>query len=143
MLLREKSSRFSTGRPSTQARTITTGHPSYFETTTITRYSFFNWTHDSTYTRWSRSLGSMVRKEVSCIHHRASPSLILFSIRHYSLEVVQQPLRARMCGFGDKVRFMLHFSSFYISFFIRIVGHWLQQLWLKWSSVEMTILLWT
>lgn len=24
--------------------------------------------------------------------------------RHYSLEVVQHPLRARMCGFGDKVR---------------------------------------
>lgn len=23
--------------------------------------------------------------------------------RHYSLEVVQQPIRARMCGFGDKV----------------------------------------
>lgn len=25
------------------------------------------------------------------------------SVRHYSLEVVQHPLRARMCGFGDKV----------------------------------------
>lgn len=24
--------------------------------------------------------------------------------RHYSLQVVQHPLRARMCGFGDKVR---------------------------------------
>ena len=23
--------------------------------------------------------------------------------RHYSLEVIQHPLRARMCGFGDKV----------------------------------------
>lgn len=23
--------------------------------------------------------------------------------RHYSLEIVQHPLRARMCGFGDKV----------------------------------------
>ena len=26
------------------------------------------------------------------------------SASHYSLEVVQHPLRARMCGFGDKVR---------------------------------------
>lgn len=24
--------------------------------------------------------------------------------RYYSLEVVQNPVRARMCGFGDKVR---------------------------------------
>jgi hypothetical protein len=24
--------------------------------------------------------------------------------RHYSLEVLQHPMRARMCGFGDKVR---------------------------------------
>jgi hypothetical protein len=23
--------------------------------------------------------------------------------RHYSLEIVQHPIRARMCGFGDKV----------------------------------------
>lgn len=29
------------------------------------------------------------------------------NIRHYSLEVVQNPLRARMCGFGDKVRDLL------------------------------------
>lgn len=26
--------------------------------------------------------------------------------RIYSLEVKQQPIRARMCGFGDKVRFV-------------------------------------
>ena len=25
--------------------------------------------------------------------------------RHYSLEVVQHPLRARMCGFGDKASY--------------------------------------
>ena len=27
--------------------------------------------------------------------------------RYYSLEVVQHPIRARMCGFGDKVRLQI------------------------------------
>lgn len=32
------------------------------------------------------------------------PVGVLTRSRYYSLEVVQHPLRARMCGFGDKVR---------------------------------------
>jgi hypothetical protein len=32
--------------------------------------------------------------------------------RHYSLEVLQHPLRARMCGFGDKVCLMLLMGCF-------------------------------
>jgi Velvet factor len=31
----------------------------------------------------------------------------LHSYRFYSLEVAQEPIRARMCGFGDKVRHSL------------------------------------
>ena len=34
------------------------------------------------------------------------PTRVLTSFvypRHYSLEIVQHPIRARMCGFGDKV----------------------------------------
>jgi hypothetical protein len=38
--------------------------------------------------------------------------LIAACDRHYSLEVVQNPVRARMCGFGDKVReFTLAFPT--------------------------------
>lgn len=33
--------------------------------------------------------------------------------RFYTLEVVQNPVRARMCGFGDKVRPALVLSRFY------------------------------
>lgn len=33
--------------------------------------------------------------------------------RIYSLEVVQQPIRARMCGFGDKVRFSAQSSHIF------------------------------
>jgi hypothetical protein len=39
-----------------------------------------------------------------------SQTLIL-NCRHYALEVVQHPLRARMCGFGDKVRRELYSMS--------------------------------
>ena len=62
--------------------------------------------------------------------------------RYYSLEVVQHPIRARMCGFGDKVCRMnpfpagcthpqLHFS--------RIGDRWPRLLWSKWLSIERTI----
>lgn len=33
------------------------------------------------------------------------PSCHVFDGRIYGLKVIQQPNRARMCGFGDKVRF--------------------------------------
>ena len=33
------------------------------------------------------------------------------SYRYYSLEVVQHPIRARMCGFGDKVCYMNAFPA--------------------------------
>ena len=35
------------------------------------------------------------------------------SYRYYSLEVVQHPIRARMCGFGDKVCYMNPFHARY------------------------------
>jgi Velvet factor len=35
---------------------------------------------------------------------QAIGSTVTVLFRYYSLEVVQHPLRARMCGFGDKVR---------------------------------------
>lgn len=44
-------------------------------------------------------VGPQVRRAILLV----SPLLMTF-YRHYSLEVVQHPIRARMCGFGDKVR---------------------------------------
>ena len=45
----------------------------------------------------------------------ASDHLAPFSARHngriWSLQVVQQPIRARMCGFGDKVGRLFRFLS--------------------------------
>lgn len=38
--------------------------------------------------------------------------------RIWSLQVVQQPIRARMCGFGDKVGFLFFFLPLYFSFFL-------------------------
>lgn len=44
--------------------------------------------------------------ETVLCHTQAIASMLTVLISYYSLEVVQHPLRARMCGFGDKVRFL-------------------------------------
>jgi hypothetical protein len=53
-------------------------------------------------------MGTVVWKKVIILHLLAITAVLLTLAssplsRHYSLEVVQHPLRARMCGFGDKV----------------------------------------
>lgn len=60
--------------------------------------------------RRPRNLGPMVWTQVSpsCISIPAIADSTQYILgrpqnRHYSLEVVQHPIRARMCGFGDKV----------------------------------------
>jgi hypothetical protein len=48
----------------------------------------------------------MVRSQVNILLVTAVYRQTLIPIygRYYTLEVVQHPVRARMCGFGDKVR---------------------------------------
>lgn len=50
---------------------------------------------------WGQWWGRKYVQPIS-LTHLAHPSCSPIS-RHYSLQVVQHPLRARMCGFGDKV----------------------------------------
>jgi Velvet factor len=65
----------------------------------------------------------MVRSQVNILPVMAvyREVLILIYGRYYSLEVVQHPVRARMCGFGDKVRespsrfWLSHLISFHIA----------------------------
>lgn len=69
----------------------------------------------------------------SISHH--SPSWL----RHYSLEVVQHPLRARMCGFGDKVPSITPpFNICCPNPLPRIDALWRQLQSLKWLSVIRT-----
>lgn len=42
----------------------------------------------------------------------ATVNMYSLSTRHYSLEVLQNPIRARMCGFGDKVRPIIYLLAF-------------------------------
>lgn len=39
-----------------------------------------------------------------CRRLNFAPVVLISSRRQYTLEVIQEPVRARMCGFGDKVR---------------------------------------
>jgi hypothetical protein len=52
------------------------------------------------------SAGPVPGSMVSPTSH-AEPVSTIHDNRIWSLQVVQQPIRARMCGFGDKVSCML------------------------------------
>lgn len=49
--------------------------------------------------------------------NQAEPVSTIHDGRIWSLQVVQQPIRARMCGFGDKVGFIctIHTYPFFIA----------------------------
>lgn len=45
----------------------------------------------------------ITRSQSLLTFHREAVRLNSDVLRHYSLEAIQHPIRARMCGFGDKV----------------------------------------
>lgn len=53
--------------------------------------------------RRARRVGSMDSEQVRVYWQPTTTTTTNLLCRHYSLEVTQHPLRARMCGFGDKV----------------------------------------
>lgn len=61
-------------------------------------------------------MGLLAGTQVSVLNHYSGTLADLRCYfryhRHYSLEVVQHPLRARMCGFGDKVGLHITIDGF-------------------------------
>lgn len=57
-------------------------------------------------------------RHLRCLGHAVAtgmlsmgPSYVSDIRRSYELEIIQQPQRARACGFGDKVSGILHFPT--------------------------------